>query len=328
MLLPLVTVVTTGTVFVSVYLAAFHAPAPRDLPVAVVGTPQQARQIAADLDRSMADGFQVRRFATEGDARDALKNRSIYAAYVTGTGSSAEMLYAGANGPSVTATAGDAFADVASARGDALGRKDVVPAPAGDTRSMSVFYASFGVVLSGFLFGTATYQTAPRLRFRWRMASLGLFGAIAGTMVALLTGSLGFDALPGPSLGIAGVVALLGAAAGGATMALTRLLGPAIGTPVASVLLLTLGNSTSGGSMPPYYLPTWLNPLSDILPVGAAVRAVQGMSHFESDGLVPGIINLTLWTVVCAAVVYVREARSPQEGRSPSPRRTPSAVSP
>ncbi|MFK0230804.1 hypothetical protein ACIQUL_34090 [Streptomyces sp. NPDC090303] len=235
--MPLVAVVATGTVFVSVCLAAFQAPAPRDLPVAVVGSPQDARQIAADLERGAVGGFEVRRLDTEGAARDALKDRTVYAAYVTGPEVTADLLYAGANGPSVTGTAGAAFAGVGSARGEELRREDALPAPAGDTRSMSVFYASFGIVLSGFLFGTATYQAAPALPFRWRMVSLGVFGAVAGTVVALLTGSLGFGALPGPFPAIAGIVALLGIAVGSATMALTRLLGPGLATPVASAPL-------------------------------------------------------------------------------------------
>ncbi|MBZ2408300.1 hypothetical protein HX747_11860 [Streptomyces sp. L06] len=115
---------------------------------------------------------------------------------------------------------------------------------------MSVFYAGFGVVLAGFLFGMMTYQMAPRLPYRRRMASLGAFSVLGGFAVALITGSLGFDALPGSFLGIAGIVALMAAAVGGTTMAFMRLFGKA-GMSLASVVLLILGNATSGGTLPP-----------------------------------------------------------------------------
>ncbi|MFC8953618.1 hypothetical protein ACFT8P_13410 [Streptomyces sp. NPDC057101] len=131
-------------------------------------------------------------------------------------------------------------------------------------------------------------------------------------MVALLRGGLGFDALSGSFLGTAGLVALLGTAVGSATMALVRRLGPALGTPVASVLLLTFGNSSSGGTMPSQYLLAWLSPLSEVLPVGAAVRAIQGLARFDNDGLVEGVMVLTTWTAVCAGLIrwfHQREQR-------------------
>ncbi|MFG2725650.1 ABC transporter permease [Streptomyces canus] len=305
-LMPVVIVLVIGSIFVSVYLAAFHAPKPHHLPVAVVGTAQQTGQIADGLERSMPGGFAVKRYADESAARHAVQDRTVYAAYVTGSGDSPELLYAGANGPSVTSTVSGAFSAVAKASGHPLVQTDVVPAAAGDTRSMSVFYAAFGVVLAGFLFGMMTYQMAPRLEYRWRMASLAFFSVLGGVIVALLTGSLGFDALPGPFLGLAGVIALMGAAVGSATMAMMRLFGRA-GLPLASVVLLTLGNSTSGGTLPAAYLPGWLRPLSEILPVGVGVRAIQGLSHFDNDGLVQGIAILAAWTVLCAGLIYWRD---------------------
>ncbi|MEU6228908.1 ABC transporter permease [Streptomyces sp. NPDC047042] len=306
MLLPVAIVLLIGSIFVSVYLAAFHAPEPHDLPVAVVGTAQQTRQTADGLERGMPGGFEVKRYADESAARQAVRDRTVYAAYLTSAEGSPELLYAGANGPSVTATVSSAFSAVAQSSGRTLVVKDVVPAADGDTRSMSVFYAAFGLVLAGFLFGMMTYQMAPTLEFRRRMTSLASFSVLGGVIVALLTGSLGFGALPGPFLGIAGLVALMGAAVGSATMAIMRLFGRA-GLPLASVILLTLGNSTSGGTLPAAYLPGWLRPFSEILPVGVGVRAIQGLSHFDNDGLVQGIAILAGWTVLCAGLVFWRD---------------------
>lgn len=307
-LLPVVIVLVIGSIFVSVFLAAFHAPKPHDLPVAVVGTTTQLKQVTEGLERGQPGGFDVKRYSDEDSARRAVEDRTAYAAYLVGPGNSSELLYAGANGPSVTSTVSGAFSGVAKASGDRLTQQDVVPASAGDTRGMSVFYAGFGVVLAGFLFGMMTYQIAPRLPYRWRMASLAAFGILAGVVVAVITGSLGFAALPGAFLGIAGVIALLATAVGGATMVFMRLVGQA-GMSLASVVLLILGNSTSGGTMPTAYLPAWLHPLSEILPVGVGVRAVQGLSHFNDDGLTAGIVVLTAWTLAAAATLYWRDAR-------------------
>lgn len=308
-LLPVAIVLVIGSIFVSVFLAAFHAPKPHDLPVAVVGTTTQLKQVTEGLERGLPGGFEVKRYPDEDSARRAVQDRAAYAAYLVGPGDSSALLYAGANGPSVTSTVSGAFSGVAKASGDRLTQQDVAPASAGDTRGMSVFYAGFGVVLAGFLFGLMTYQMAPRLQYRWRMASLALFSILAGVIVAVITGSLGFAALPGSFLGIAGVIALMAAAVGSATMVFMRLFGKA-GMSLASVVLLTLGNSTSGGTLPTAYLPDWLHPLSGILPVGVGVRAVQGLSHFNNDGLTAGIVVLTAWTLAAAATLYWRDARA------------------
>ncbi|MFJ5521301.1 hypothetical protein ACIQB4_30220 [Streptomyces griseoluteus] len=214
-------------------------------------------------------------YPDETTARRAVRDRSVYAAYL-GQG---HLLCGGANGTAVTATVTTAFASVAHAEHHDLSVQDVAPAAAGDTRGLSVFYAAFGLVLAGYLFGMTTYQLAPRLQYRWRMASLAPFGAVGGIVVATIAGSTGFGALPGPLLPLALVAVPTGAAVGGTTMVLLRLSGSA-GVSLASILLLILGNSSSGGIMPAAYLPGWLRPLSEILPVGTAVRAMQGLSRY------------------------------------------------
>ncbi|MEY9936946.1 ABC transporter permease [Streptacidiphilus sp. MAP5-3] len=312
-LLPALIVLVIGSIFVGVYLAAFHAPQPHRLPVAVVGSSQTQGQVESALDAAQPGGFDVQGYPDPADARAALAHRAVYAAYIT-TGATPELLYAGANGTGVTATVTGAFGAVAKAGGQQLTARDVLSSSSGDTRGLSVFYAAFGVILAGFMFGTTTYQLAPRLEYRWRMLSLLIFGALGGVMVALVAGRA-FHALPGPFAGIAGVVALMAIAAGGATMALIRLLGPA-GVSLSSVVLLILGNASSGGILPADYLPGWLYPLHAILPVGVGVRTIQGLAYFGHDGLALGITVLSVWIVVCAVVLYLRDVWSVQARRS------------
>jgi hypothetical protein len=69
----------------------------------------------------------------------------------------------------------------------------------------------------------------------------------------------------------------------------------AAGVSIGSVVLLVLGNSTSGGNLPRDFLPSWLHPLSEILPVGVGVRALDGLAYFHHDGLVTAIAILGRW---------------------------------
>ncbi|WP_063771407.1 ABC transporter permease [Streptacidiphilus albus] len=315
-LLPALIVLVIGSIFVSVYLAAFHEPKPHRLPVGIVGTAQQAQQLRTGLDAHAPGGFSVTAYPDRAAAASAVEHRSVYAALVpagassgsSSGGSSADaLLYGSANGPSVTALLEGDFGALAQAGGHRLAAQDLVPASGGDTRGLSIFYSAFGLVLAGFLFGTMTYQMAPRLEFRWRMTSLAAFSTVGGLAIAAIAGQV-FGALPGPFLAVAALTGLMAAAVGGTTMALVRLLGPA-GVSVSSVLMLILGNATSGGILPPAFLPALLRPLSEILPVGVGVRAVQGLAYFHGDGVAVGVGVLALWTAVSVGLLYWRDAR-------------------
>ena len=172
-----------GTVFVSIFLAAFHAPRTHDLPIGVVGT--AARTAAAET-MLPPDAVAITRYATDDAARKAIEEREVYGAYSVGPdGRTARLLYAGANGPAVTATLQAMFP------GPDVQLIDVRPTSPGDTRGLSIFYAGFGLVLAGFLFGLISYQMAPRLPLRMRLLSLGSFAAAAGATVTLIAGHIG-----------------------------------------------------------------------------------------------------------------------------------------
>ncbi|UIX31948.1 ABC transporter permease [Streptomyces sp. GQFP] len=298
---PVAIVLAVGAIFISVYLAAFHAPRPHDLPVGVVGSEARAAQVRAQLPTDPADAFQVRALPDEASARSAIEHGDLFAAYIPGDGTP-KLLYAGAHGPSVTSLVGETFGDVARAGGQRLDAVDVVPASPADTRGLVVFYTTFGLVLAGYLFGLMTYQLAPRITIGQRLASLATFGVLGGLVIAGIV-RLGFDALPAPFFGIAGLVTLVAMAVGSSTMLLLRAFGVA-GSSIGAVVFMTLGNATSGGSLPPEFLPAWLHPLSSVLPVGVGVRAVNGLAYLHNDGLVSGIAVLGAWTAVAAGLLY------------------------
>jgi hypothetical protein len=305
---PVAVVLTIGLIFVTVYLSAFHAPRPHHLPVAAVGTTGQARSLSTSLNHSIPGGFTVTRVTNEREARDAIEHRRAYAALVA-DGRTRTLLYAGANGPSVTSLLDTVFVRVA---GRSIATQDVRPAAAGDTRGLAIFYAAFGLILAGLLFGMFTYQAAPRLELRVRLLSLALFGAAGGALAVLIAKA--FGAMPGPYAALAAVIALMAIAAGAASMTLIRLLGGA-GVSVGAVVLVILGNSTSGGVLPRDFLPGWLHPLSQVLPVGVGVRAVDGLAYFRDDGLVTGLAVLLGSIAICVAALYVEDTLSARRSR-------------
>lgn len=311
-LIPAMVGLVIGTIFVSIFLAAFHTPRPHDLPVGIVGTPARIASISGELSRHAAGSIKLVPYDSAGAARAGIEDRSVYGALVVDAdGKAMDLLYAGANGPAVQATLQGVFQGVAQGSAATLRPLDVVATSPGDTRSLSIFYTGFGLVLAGFLFGLISYQMALRLPLRLRLLSLTAFAATAGTVTTLVAGPTGFNALPGAFASLAIVAILLAGAVAAATVLIMRVAG-AVGTMVATVSLLILGNATGGGTLPAAYLPDWLRPLADILPVGLGIRALQGISYFDNDGFAGGVALLAVWIIGSTGILYAVDRAAPR----------------
>ncbi|WP_114721153.1 ABC transporter permease [Rhodococcus sp. AG1013] len=297
---PMLVGLLIGAIFVAVFLAAFHDPKPHDLPVAVVAPPPVVAAIEAQS-AAAGDAFDVRVYPSADTARQAVESHDVFGAYVAAGAPTADLLVAGANGPAVTEVLSRAFGAAAAATGTPLTVTDVVPLASGDSRGLSVFYAAFGVVLSAFLFGLTSMQAGPRLPVVWRAVSAVAFSILVSLVVAWLVQPV-FGALPASFLMTATLVGLLAFAVGASTVALLKLFGPP-GIFVAAVVLLVFGNATSTGILPAQFLPGWLEPLTNILPVGVTVRALRGTAYFDNDGLPTAIAVLEAW-IIGAVLVY------------------------
>lgn len=99
---PVISVLVVGLAFVSVFLAAFHTPTAHRLPVAVVASDHSAALFDVRLQRIAPEAFQVDRYPDAASARDAVEHRQAYAAYLS-DGDKSKVVYAGANGPAVSA---------------------------------------------------------------------------------------------------------------------------------------------------------------------------------------------------------------------------------
>src|SRR3978361_1782366 len=86
--------------FVLSYVGAFHAPTPRDVPLAVVapaGAPADtARSVADSLEALPGDPLDVRDAGTEASARRLLADRTVDGVLLLGTGTEDRLLVAGA----------------------------------------------------------------------------------------------------------------------------------------------------------------------------------------------------------------------------------------
>ena len=301
---PALVATVVGLAFVVVFLDAFHAAQPHDLPVGVVGSTQQVEQVRAALDDAAPGQFAVEGLPDEDAARTAVLHRDLFGVLVPGQ--PARLLSAGANGQGVTATLTEAFTPIAQQSGSQLQQEDLRPLAPGDTRGLGIFYAAFGVVLGGFLFGINSYAAAPKLPLRWRLLSIALFALVSGTLVAFAADVL-FDAVPAGFGTVALLVGMLALATAAPAALVLRSIGSA-GTFVTSLGLVILGNASSTGNLPAEYLPPWLAPLAGILPPGVAVRALRGATYFAGDGVAQALWVLAAWSVVPLLLIALLDA--------------------
>lgn len=299
MLVPVITALAIGTIFVAVYLAAFHAPSPRHEPLGIAAPDTVAAKTELALNNSAPSAFTFYRYADEAAARQAIVHDEVSAVLVDGT-SGMRLLVASAQGPSTVAAFTEA---VTNAEGHQIPVEDIVPLASSDARGLSVFYSAFGVVLAGFLFALASYQMAPRLPLLARVASMTAFAVASGVLTALIAHT-GFGAIPSSFGMVALLMGLLAWAAAAGTGVLLRVFGP-LGVSVASIVMLILGNATSGGILPTTFLPAWLSPLAQVLPPAAAVRGLRGAAYFRNAHLANALLTLAGWVVACLALQYI-----------------------
>ena len=299
-LLPALIATLNGVAFVAVYTAAFHQPVPHDLPVALVGSTQQRDQAQAQLDRQQVGRFQVEHYAAAGPATEALTSHDVFGVLDL-TSQPPRLQVAGANGQQVTQLVQQALTPLTQATGQPPQVQDVRPLVPGDSRGLALFYAAFGVVLGGFLFGISSFASAPKLLLRYRVVSIVLFAVVAGSIIGWLADVV-YQALPAGFLLVSSIVALLATACGATAAVLFRLVGSA-GQILTSIGLVIIGNATSTGTLPAQFLPPWMEPLAHVLPSGVAVRALRGATYFSDDGVREAWIVLGLWTVVPLLVI-------------------------
>jgi hypothetical protein len=132
------------------------------------------------------------------------------------------------------------------------------------------------------------------------------FAAVAGTVAAVLAGPV-LGAVPAPFFPLAVTLALLTAAAAFTTKLLGTFFG-SVGIPLATLLLLTVGNSTSGASIGADLLPGAARFISGLLPPGAAVRAITDLSYFDGAHALIPVLTLSAWAAGPALLVWVRSA--------------------
>jgi hypothetical protein len=279
----------------STYVAAFHAPQPRDVPIAVVATPANASRIQLALDRSAPGAFEVRRLASDAQARHAVTHAEVRAALIPGTRGDRAYV-ARAFGVSETLTTTSAMQSLAAHARVPLSVTDVVPLPAQDRFGLSSLFTVVGTLVPSLVFGIGLAFVAARLSWRRRWSAILLYGVLAGVVIALGVDVL-VGALTASFAGLALVGCLLALAVASFAHGTVRLVGPP-GVIIALAVLMIVGLPASGGAVTHELQPGFFDAVSQWLPPGAALTAVRNVQYFHWAETLQPLLTLAGWALV------------------------------
>jgi nucleotide-binding universal stress UspA family protein len=285
-----------AAVFVALVLSAFHAPAPHDIPVGIVGPAAVTGQVEDTLDAHFQGGFELRAYPRAAGARTAIARREVDGALIA-AGGHLQLLIAQAGGSGPAQALTQAFGTIAARSGQHLTVTDVAPPLAGDSSALSAFFIILGVLVPSLAAGSASALAFRRARPGWCVAAPVVAAVAIGAIAAgVADGLAGLGNYPA----IAGIVALFSLAVSAPTAALSRIWPPL--TAVAILVFLVLGLPVSGGPANlASFGPGFLRVFDPVLPLGVAASAVRNIVYFSGYDTAASIWVLAAWAAAGVA---------------------------
>ena len=305
--------------FIASYIGAFHSPAPRRIPIAVVlpsGSPVSLKATVVErLNTLPGRPLKVRTADDEPAARRLITHRAVSGALIVSAQQPDRMLVASADGGAVSQALTEIAKRVEAAQHRSVSVVDVVPAAKGDARGLSAFYVVVGWVVGGYLVAAILgiaggARPANGHRAVIRLLSVGSYAVASGLGGALIAETW-LSALPGHFLRLWALGTLLVFAVGAFTMACQVLLG-IMGIGVAILLFVILGNPSAGGAYPAPLLPPFWATIGPWLPPGAGTDAVRGIVYFQDARITHALLVLAGYAVVGMVVTAAVAGRRPE----------------
>jgi len=283
---------------VALVLALFAWPSsrlePRDLPIAVAGAPAAADAVEHEL-TAQEGAFDVHRYGTEAEAREAIEDREVYGAFVASP-AAPKVLTSSAGSPAVAQ-----LLTHAAAEQDAQ-IEDVVTTPkAGSGLGSTVLPLVLAGVLTGILASLAVTRGSAR-------AGLTIAGSVLAGLAAALVADTWLGIVEGDWLVNAGAFALTFLAIAAAMAGLYSLFGKA-GLGIGALLMIFVGNPFSAAATAPELLPQPVGGLGQLMPPGAGANLLRSTGFFDGAGSAEHVAVLAVWAALgLAAMLFTRAA--------------------
>lgn len=321
----LMVIMTTST-----YLATMHAPAPHDMPVAVVGSGELARDVVFGLERAENSPASIRIVDSRADAVQLLQDREIAGAIELpadgAAGSTAIIHTASAAGASQASVVQQILTPVALGAGLNVEVHELTPLPAGDSAGIAVMFMAMALMLAGYMPIGLMLTGAPELlKLRRFVPGWAGWSALISAVVWFIADPV-IGAVSGHTAAILGIGWLAVFGIGLVQLFLSRILGPAA-VLVGMLLVVVLGTPASNLAMSVHTMPGFFGWLHDFLPLAGVGEALRSVLYFGGNGtggyLVRFVVAIVLALLLTAGVDLMR--RRKQARTAPSTDAVPAA---
>jgi EmrB/QacA subfamily drug resistance transporter len=289
---------------VGMLVRALNAPHPHHLPVAVVAPAAQVNQIANKLEHALPGAFDLRHYQTAGDARDAVTDGRVVAAFLPSK-KDARLWTADAQGQFTTLAVRKAFTALTHKQHLSLATSDLAPLPPSDSAGLSPFLVIPGLTLSSLAFGILLSLLGRRSPPLLRPLSLLAFVAAASATAAAVSHSW-IGALPTGFWELFALFALIVGSIAGTTVALARAFGR-IGLALSVVAMVIVGFAVTGAAAGYRFLPTVHRDLSQWFPPGAATTVIRYAAYFDLRQAQMQLAVLAGWCIASVLILAIAE---------------------
>ncbi|GAA2655428.1 hypothetical protein GCM10010400_10090 [Streptomyces aculeolatus] len=297
--------------FAGSYTAAMANPTPHNLPVAVVGDVDAepgGRAFVSGLEEALEASVELRPYATYAQARDAVEEQKVFAVLRVGPGRMRVDL-SGAAGASVARLLMEDAPRVAKRVGVPVTVRDIKPMQSGDPQGLALFYISLAAVIVGFMGAIQLSVHARSLNPAERIAFTAAYALLGGfTIYAVVDLMLGVVRMPFPQSWL--TLALTMFTSGMVFTMFNTLMGRWAILPTWVVMVL-VGNPSSGGAVSWPLLPSPLGEIGRWLPPGASVNAQHTAVYFAGHQHPFPYLVLAGWAVAGTAVFWTWRHRHP-----------------
>ncbi|MFJ3959187.1 ABC transporter permease [Arthrobacter sp. NPDC090010] len=296
LLIPLV----MGAGMAFAYLGGFHAPAPHNVPLAVVGTGPEAKVFAQTLNDKGDGKLQVSTLATEADARQQIIDQKITAAYVPSK-DHATLMVSNASSQAGAATAEEVFLPIAYQQHLPVDVQDVRPGNENDPAGQALFFMLVAMSVGSYASVIALAAATAKLRVGVRLLTAAGVGLVMSGISTLVAGPV-YHVLSGNEWGIW----LMGALYSFGIVTVGLGLHPILGkwtTPALTLLFVMFNFTSSGGVFPSFLSPAFFSGLNTFWNGAAWLTSAKDLTYFPGAQFGFEGLKLALWALVGVGLV-------------------------
>jgi hypothetical protein len=311
-LVALILTAAMQSLFSTTYMTAEHAPKATNLPFGVTGT----SPVLTEVEKTLS--LKVTTYPNQSAINNAIDQAKIWGGFIPSSTSSTLVVV-----PSISdlapALLALRFQEAAKSTGQKLTIQQhaPVPLPPKDPFGLVQGLMMIPLLIGGYMCATLLLATTGTPAHRWRLAGIVVFALAAGLVVDLIV-CYWLQGFPDDSFWIVwpicsliiAVVAFVGAI-------LQKLIGAA-GTLLTVVLIIQIGNPSSGGATGVPFLPAFWRDIGPYLPPRNAYILLHYTIYFNGNGTTEALSVLLAYFVIGAVILGVldwtpHEAVVPQD---------------